>query len=82
MVVAYIFEGGVIGLFVGLLLRPVLDSYLLWRHAKELAREDAEVDEPAVDVAGTFGVPPPENNGHSRRHGADADEHGKRTSNW
>jgi len=83
MVVAYIFEGAVIGLFAGLLLRPALDSYILWRHAKELAREDAELDQLPVDVADMFGAPSPDSNGHSRHvHGADVDERGKRTSNW
>ena len=83
MFVTYFFEGLIIGSLVGLVLRPVLDSYLVWRRAKAYAREDAMLDAPRVNIVRTFDVPPPSANGNG--HGqqpADVDEQGKRTSNW
>jgi hypothetical protein len=36
--------GLLLGVFVGLTLRPVLDAYVLWRAANELDRHDIEAD--------------------------------------
>jgi len=42
----YFAEGAFIGALIGLYLRPVLDSYVLWHRAKALASQ--ELPEPAL----------------------------------
>ncbi len=49
MFIAYFGEGLIIGSLLGLVLRPVLDSYLIWRQAKEFERSDRDA-EIKVDV--------------------------------
>ena len=83
MFIAYFGEGLIIGSLLGLVLRPVLESYLVWRQAKELELEDARVEPPRVNIVRPFDVPPSGSNGNG--HGsqpADVDERGKRTSSW
>jgi hypothetical protein len=36
---AFVIEGLIVGIFLGLALRPVLDAYVLWRYMRELDEE-------------------------------------------
>jgi len=41
MFIVYFLEGLIIGSLLGLLLRPILDYYVVWRAAKQYEQDDA-----------------------------------------
>ena len=52
MFIVYFFEGVIVGSLLGLLVRPLIDSYVRWHWAKSLDEQDSiDAAETRIDSA-------------------------------
>jgi hypothetical protein len=80
MFFAYFFEGLIVGSLLGLVLRPALDSYLIWRQVKEYERLDSGGSMRVEIVRTSLEAPDPGSNGHGPQR-ADVDDEDERIAN-